>query len=136
MPQSASLLCRVLWLTCALCVLLPALSAGAHAVPCAPPSASNATPPHDFYTAPRGATERPNELRPRTGGRLAHVDIDAESAERSVAFSPLAVLRGASTAPSVDASIDESPDRHTDAFHRFPLLFHFGPRPPPRPRHL
>jgi hypothetical protein len=119
-----------------LCVLLPALSAGAHSVPRARPSASNATRLHDFYTAPRGAAERPNELRPRAGGRLEHVDVDAESAERSVAFSPPAVLRGAPPAPSVDASIDESPDRHTDAFHRFPLLFHFGPRPPPRPRHL
>jgi hypothetical protein len=134
MRPSASIWCRVLWLACACGVLLPALSAGAHSVPRARPSASNATNLHDFHT-PRDA-ERPHELNPPAGGRLENADADAESAERSVAFSPMAVLRGAKPAPSVGASIAELPERHTDAFHRFPLVFRFGPRPPPGPRHL
>jgi hypothetical protein len=75
-------------------------------------------------------------LKPPSGGPFANADADEESAERSVAFSPLILLRGASCAPSVDAVVAEPRDRRTHASHRFPLVFRFAPRPPPAQRQL
>jgi len=118
-------------------VLLPALVAGARSVPCTWPSASNATHLHGSHTAPRGTNDGlPNELKPPSGGRFANADADEESAERSVAFAPLTLLRGAAYAPSVEAVVAEPRDRRTHASHRFPLIFRFAPRPPPAQRQV
>jgi len=129
----------VLWLGCACGVLLPALVAGVRSVPCTWPLASNATHFHDSRTAPRGTDDGlPNEFKPPSGGRFANADADEESAERSVTFSPspLALLRLAFPALSVDASIADHRDRRTHASHRFPLIFRLAPRPPPVLRQL
>src|SRR5262245_44989621 len=118
---------RVFWLVCALCALLPGISAA--------DSSSSAT---DCVSGARYARLIASQaglktrLHAEPHRHVDSADADSESGERATACALLAVLRIAPRAPRLEGTGTRL-DSPTRASRLFPLVPRFAPRPPPAP---